>query len=110
MKSWFSWANELDAIFWIVVAILALAIAIFALIVSRSGRSLETKAVLKAIDETRTQLGNVDQRMEQDHRFQANWMLRLLARFGFLEAQDLANDIKRRLKDKTDQSKKEIDP
>ena len=105
-----NWSHEIDIIMWVVLGTLIAVLAVLAILLSRGGRSLETKAVLKAIDEARTQLGNVDQRMEQDHRFQANWMLRLLARFGFLEAQDLANDIKRRLKDKTDQSKKELDP
>lgn len=104
MKNFFAWATEAEVMFWIVCGTFVLAFLILALLLSRGGRSFETKSVLDAIDATRNQLGNVDKRIEQDHRFQANWMLRLLARFGFLDAQDIADDIKKRFKDK------EIDP
>jgi hypothetical protein len=95
MRNLFSWVNEIDIIFAIVLATCGLVIAILAVLLTRGGRSIETKKVLDAIDATRGQIGDVDARIEQDHRFQANWMRRLLARFGFLEAQDLANDIKK---------------
>lgn len=104
VKNMFAWVNEIDAIFLIVVGTFVVAFLILAILLSRGGRSIETKAVLKAIDATRNQLGDVDKRIEQDHRLQARWFLRVLARFGFLDAQDLANDIKKRFKDK------EIDP
>lgn len=101
MKNLFGWVTEADLIFAIVCLTFALSFAILTLLLSRGGRSLETKSVLDAIDATRTQLGEVDQRIEQDHRFQANWMRRLLRRFGFLDAQDIANDIKKRPNDDT---------
>lgn len=104
MKNLFGWITEADLIFAIVCLTFAVAFTTLAVLLSRGGRSLETKAVLKAIDATRNQLGDVDKRIEQDHRLQARWFLRVLARFGFLDAQDLANDIKKRFKDK------EIDP
>lgn len=105
-----NWSNEIDVIVWIVLGTFIVVLVILGILLFRSGRSIETKAVLDAISATRTRLDNVDLRIERDHRFQANWMLRILARFGFLEAHDLADDIKKRLKDKTDQSTKERDP
>jgi hypothetical protein len=99
MKNFFTstfWASEMDLIFWIVCGTFLLAFVILAILLSRGGRSIETKSVLDAIDATRNQIDNVDQRMEQDHRFQANWMRRLLTRFGFLDVQDVVNDIKKR--------------
>jgi hypothetical protein len=105
-----NWTHEIDVIVWIVLGTFIAVLVILGILLFRGGRSLETKKVLDAIDQTRTQLGNVDARIEQDHRLHARWFLRVLARFGFLDAQDLAEDIKRRLKDKTDQSTKESDP
>jgi hypothetical protein len=101
MKKLFAWANEIDLIFAIVCATFLLAFITLAILITRGGRSLETKAVLDAIDETRTQLGNVDSRIEQNHRFVGNWLRRLLARFGFLDdaAQSAVNDIKKRPRD-----------
>jgi hypothetical protein len=104
------WSHEIDVIMWIVLVTFIAVLFVLAILLSRGGRTLETKKVLDAIDATRDRIDNVDLRIERDHRFQANWMLRLLARFGFLEAQDVANDIKKRFADKTDQSKKEFDP
>jgi hypothetical protein len=95
-----NWSHQIDVIMWVVLGTFIAVILVLAILLSRGGRSIETVAVLKAIDATRDQLGKVDQRIEQDHRFQASWMLRLLARFGFLDAQDIANDIKKRFKDK----------
>jgi hypothetical protein len=101
MKTFFGWANEIDAIFAIVCVTFLLAFVILTILLLRGGRSLETKAVLDAIDETRTQLGNVDSRIEQNHRFVGNWLRRLLARFGFLDdaAQSAVNEIKKRPRD-----------
>lgn len=100
MKDVLTWTNKTDLILAIVCATFFLAFMILAILLLRGGRTLETKKVLDAIDATRNQLGDVDKRIEQDHRFQANWMRRLLRRFGFLDAQDVANDIKNRtLKD-----------
>lgn len=98
VKHMFAWVSEIDAIFWIVVGTFVVAFLILAILLSRGGRSIETKAVLKAIDATRARLENVDLRMEGDHRAQANWMRRLLMRFGFLDAQDIVKDIEKRLK------------
>lgn len=99
MNNFFAWADKNDAVFTIVCATFLLAFLILAILLRRGGRSIETKAVLDAIDATRDQLGKVDARIEQDHRFQSRWFLRLLARFGFLEAQDIVKDIKKRLRD-----------
>lgn len=96
VKNLFSWITEADLIFAVVLLTFAVAFTTLAVLLSRGGRSPETKKILDAINETRSQLGDVDKRMEQDHRFQARWFLRLLARFGFLEAQDLAKDIEKR--------------
>jgi hypothetical protein len=104
MKNFFSstfWASEIDLIFGIVCGTFLLAFIILAILISRGGRSIETKSVLDAIDETRDQLGKVDERIEQDHRFQKNWMLRILNRFGFLEAQDTLKDLKNRPRDES---------
>ena len=95
MKNLFGWINEIDLIFAGVVIMIAIAIVILMVLLTRGGRSLDTKKVLDAIDGTRKQIGDVDKRIEQDHRFQKNWMLRILARFGFLDAQDTFNDIRR---------------
>jgi hypothetical protein len=104
------WSHEIDIIMWVVLGTFIAVLLLLAILLFRGGRSIETKAVLDAIHATRDRLDNVDLRIERDHRHQAHWMLRLLARFGFLDAQDLANDIEKSLKDKTYQSKKEIDP
>lgn len=97
MKNLFGWVTEADLIFAIVCLTFLVAFVTLAILLSRGGHSIETTAVLKAIDATRDQLGKVDERIEQDHRFQGQWMRRLLARFGFLEAEDIVRDIKKKL-------------
>lgn len=99
MKNMLAWADKTDLIFAIVCGTFVVAFLTLAILLRRGGRSIETAAVLKAIDATRDQLGKVDERIEQDHRFQGRWMRRLLVRFGFLEADDLTNDSKSRDRD-----------
>ena len=104
VKNFFHWATETDVIFAVVLATFLLAFLILTILLRRGGRSTETKAVLDAIAAARSQLGDVDKRMEQDHRFHRNWMLKLLARFGFMDAaaQDAVKDIKKRPRDDDD--------
>lgn len=99
MKNLFGWINEIDLIFAGVVATCAIAIVILSILLSRGGHSIETKAVLDKVDGVRNRLENVDLRIERDHRAQANWMRRLLTRFGFLDAQDIVKEIEKTLKD-----------
>lgn len=99
VKDFFSWATKTDVILAIVLATFGIAFLILTILLKRGGRAIETKAVLDAISATRTRIDNVDLRIEKDHRAQAHWMLRLLARFGFLDANDIAKDIKKRLDD-----------
>lgn len=101
MKNMLAWGDKTDWIFAIVCGTFVIAFLTLAILLRRGGRSLETKAILDAIDETRTQLGNVDSRIEQNHRFVGNWLRRLLARFGFLDdaAQDAVNEVKKKPRD-----------
>jgi hypothetical protein len=101
MKDLFPWATQIDLIFAIVCATFLLAFLILVILLRRGGRSIETKAVIDAINETRTQLGNLDSRIEQNHRFVGGWLRRLLARFGFLDdaAQIAVNELKKKPRD-----------
>lgn len=99
MKKIMDWSNKTDLIFAIVCCTFLLAFLILGILLRRGGRSIETAAIIKKIDATRVRLENVDLRIERDHRHQANWMRRLLARFGFLEAEDIVRDIKQKLND-----------
>lgn len=68
----------------IVVAILIVALAILAILVWRHGRTVETKAILDAIEAARAQTSVHEQVVESRLKTIQGWVLRILNRFGFL--------------------------